>query len=182
MKMASQSFGIIRTSLCGRILTGIACLIGISSMAVPITYTLTDNGEGYVGSYYFNGLFTITATADTSQITEPSPGVYNVINLSTTIDVPGLGVATFTSPTTTVDNQASQEAGLIDPAQNLDIFFATQIPALGSYALATSLGQVTGRDLFNSGTASYGTTDGAHSFFSVEEYEATFQATTVPEP
>ena len=145
--------------------------------ASPVIYTLTGIGTGSLGADPFSDAsFTITSTADTSDITE-SVGVFSVSDSLATLFVSGLGTATFTIPTMTVDNTAGA-AAISAPVQNMAIL-ADFSPAFSSYDLNSSLTPVTGTPAFNSDTG-FGTTAGDFSLSSVSS--VTFQAEVVPEP
>jgi hypothetical protein len=145
--------------------------------ASPVIYTLSGIGTGSLGADPFSDAsFTITSTADTSDITE-SLDVFSVSDSLATLFVSGLGTATFTIPTMTVDNTAGA-AAISAPVQNMAIL-ANFSPAFSSYDLNSSLTPVTGTPAFNSDTG-FGTTAGDFSLSSVSS--VTFQAEVVPEP
>ncbi len=86
------------------------CGYGVAQ-ADPITYTLSAVGTGSLGGNAFiNAPFTITSTADTSQIfTDSSRGILWVPDLSATLFISGLGTATFAS----TSNFVNQRTGLV---------------------------------------------------------------------
>src|SRR5882672_10528471 len=68
--------------------------------AAQAVYTLSSVGSGFLGSHQFSSTpFTITSTADTSQIRNPSLGFFQVPDITATVFVSGIGTATFTIPT-----------------------------------------------------------------------------------
>jgi hypothetical protein len=149
-----------------------------------VIYTLSSVGSGRLGTNsFFSAPFTITSTADTSQITHPLTGIFRVPDITATVFVSGIGTATFTIPTINVVNQhntaGTPGVGISDPGQGLAILFAFGNPALASYDLSTSLGPITGTPGFNN-FASFGTTAG--DFLLSSASTVTFQAIVVPEP
>jgi hypothetical protein len=156
-------------------------LAGLRNLqATEVIYTLSSVGSGHLGTNsFFSARFTITSTADTSQITHSSLGVFQVPDITATVFVSGIGTATFTIPTINVANQGLPAVGFSDPTQHLAILFANGNPAMASYDLSTSLGPITGYSSFN-GFASFGTTAGGFLLSSVST--VTFQAIVVPEP
>jgi hypothetical protein len=160
-------------------------IIGIVSAALcwtaaasPATYTLSGTGTGSLGADPFSDVsFTITATADTSDITE-SLGVFMVSNSIATLFVSGVGTATFTIPTWTVDNTANG-AGISAPNQDRLILGDGNKPAFTTYDLGSSLTPVLGTPAFNPGIG-FATTVGDFSLSSVSA--VSFQAEVVPEP
>ena len=148
-----------------------------TAAASPATYTLSGTGTGSLGTDPFSDAsFSITATADTSGISE-SLGVFLLSNSIATLFVSGVGSATFTVPTMMVDNTAGA-AGISAPNQNMTIL-ANFSPAFSSYDLGSSLAPVLGTPAFNPGTG-FGTTAGDFSLSSVSS--VIFQAEVVPEP
>jgi hypothetical protein len=165
----------------GVVLGALLCLAGFGeARAAPVTYEFTATGSGSLGASTFtNAAFTLTSTADTSQVTS-SGGVFEVPDLTATVSVAGLGTATFTTPTINVDNQPLARAGFSDPIQNLAILFVDN-SAFAGYDLTTSIGPLSGPPTINPGSA-FATTAGNFVLDSVSP--ATFQATVqaAPEP
>ena len=153
--------------------------------AGPITYTETATGSGSLGGASFtNALVTITAIADTADIilSDPSDMFYKVTNMSTTVDVAGIGSAMFTDAIYTGVVQLFQVAGFSDPKSE-DIL-DTKSSAFSTYNLSTSLGPLSGTTVINPGFA-FPTTGGDFVFNSANANgDSTFQATlaSIPEP
>jgi hypothetical protein len=172
----------VRTSgLAGAALAVIISLCGsVAAQATPIIYTFSGIASGALGAHSFNNAsFTITATADTSQITSLGAGIPDVPDTSAAISISGIGSGTFSISTINVDNQSIPAVGFSDPVQDLAILFVED-PAFATYDLSTPIGPISGAvGAYNSG-AQFATTAGAFSFSSVST--ATFQATPVPEP
>ena len=154
------------------------------SHAAFITYNISGTGSGTLGSTVFNGAaFTITATADTSQVTSPLANVFAVTDISASITIANLGPASFSS-TMIVDNQSSSIAGISTTASGtppLAAILGVSNAAFATYDLKTSIGPLSGTPVFNSGFV-YSTSQGNLTFNSITS--ASFQATlgTVPEP
>lgn len=115
--------------------------------AVPITYTVAATGTGSLGASTFtNALVTITLTGDTSGVTGTGP-FFNAG--PTTVNVAGIGTATFTNLIQVFDNLAGV-AGIEDFGVNLDIL-DTSNAAFTSYDLKSAIGPLSGSSLFNPG-------------------------------
>ena len=141
---------ITRTNKLVLCLAGMLFLAG-NSPAAPITYTFSATGSGSLGDNPFsNSLFQITATADTSQILSPAPGIFRVTDSMATVVVSNLGSATFVITTINVGNQNVSSVGFSDPGQNLAILFVSN-PAFATYDLSTAIGPVSGPPIFNAG-------------------------------
>jgi hypothetical protein len=171
--------GIERTSFMKHIfiVSIVSAALCWTAAASPVTYTLSGTGTGSLGADPFSDAsFSITATADTSSITE-SLGVFFLSDSIATLFVSGVGTATFTVPTMMVDNTAGA-AGISAPNQNMTIL-ANYSPAFSSYDLSSSLAPVSGTPAFNPGTG-FATTVGDFTLSSVSS--VIFQAEVVPEP
>jgi hypothetical protein len=169
------------SGLAGAVLATFISLCGcVGAQATSIIYTFSGVGSGDLGADAFNNAsFTITSTADTSQIINPMPGILHVPDMTATISVSGVGSGTFDISTINVDGQdGNARVGFSDPVQNLAILFVENA-AFATYDLNTPIGPLSGAPSFNSG-AQFGTTAGNFSLTSVST--ATFQATAVPEP
>jgi hypothetical protein len=156
----------------------------LPSAAVPITYTVSGTGGGTLNSIPFNSLpFRIVSTADTNDITSPSPGIYwvpndaSILTLDTAI---GQVTATFTVPTISVVNQHNDSAGVSRLNPGVAILFAGDIIEFDIYELTTSIGPLIGSPGFNP-LGSFPTTAGAFSLTQIHS-SVTFEAAIVPEP
>ena len=154
----------------------------------PIVYTLSTVGSGSLGGTAFNNAsFTITATADTSQISAIASGTFQIPDISASESVAGLGTATFAGTWGFV-NQAPNQGppaafGIVGESVvgfNADILDVKNA-ALMTYNLNTSIGPLSGDDVINGGLR-FTTTAGDFSLNSAST--VTFQATLdpVPEP
>ena len=148
-------------------------LLGFTAGAVPVTYTFSGVASGRLGTATFTrAAYTITSTADTSQIIAAG-SIFSVLDLTTTVFVSGIGTATVTVPFYTYDNQTASEAG----------FYYGTIPvrpgvvnaALATYGLASVIGPLGGTSPAVSGIG-FNTTAGL--FDTLPFSISTFQAST----
>jgi len=149
---------------------------GIVSNSRGIT---TVTGSGSLGGTPFtDALITLTANADTANVTNTFSGqLFLVNNASTTVDVAGIGPGIFTEVITTSVYHPNQTAGISDPSAGiLDVVN----PVFATYDLTTSVGPVSGSAHFNIGLV-FPTTAGNFEIDSTSG-QGTFQATSVPEP
>jgi PEP-CTERM motif len=150
------------------------------AQATPITYTDTVTGTGALGALPFtNALVTISLTGDTSTVFgDPIPRDFG----SATVNVFGVGTATFTDPLMwAIDNQANQLAGIADVTAGL-FLLGTQNGAFALYDLRSFIGPISGAVVFNPG-ALFPTTLGNFALNAVAGNTSTFTAVAaVPEP
>lgn len=156
-------------------------LICATAQADPVTYILSGTGSGSLGLDSFTNVgFTITSTADTANITESTPGVFDVPDITASIFVTGAGTGDFnlsSLPVGNVDNQQGV-AGISSIGENFAIL-GDQNAQFKSYDLSTSLAPAAGIPIENNGLA-FSTTAG--DFILSEVSSVTFQAEVVPEP
>ncbi len=152
--------------------------------ATPITYTDTVTGTGALGALPFtNALVTISLTGDTSTVFgDPIPRDFG----NATVNVSGVGVATFTDPMMwAIDNPGATAGPLAGIADVTTGFFllGTVNGTFTLYNLRSSIGPVSGTVVFNPG-ALFPTTLGNFALTSVAGNTSTFTAVTsaVPEP
>ena len=153
-----------------------------AAFAVPITYTkrrLTASGS-LGGVAFTDQTIVLTMNNDTANVTgEPGPSVpfTNMGTVTLTVDA-GVPV-TFHDPELRVfANRATHTGGFIDQTAGNDIL-AEVNAAFAVYDLTTSIGPITGPSIITAGFP-FSTTGGAFILTSVGD--ATFSATTVPEP
>jgi hypothetical protein len=168
-----------------RLTWGLAACLAVwagfgEAQAAPITYTFTVTASGSLGPNPFNNAaLTVTDTANTDSVREVSPGLFQVLDLTATVSVAGLGTATFTFATITFLNQnVSGVVGTFGPGT--DILDVIGNPALDTYDLTTSIGPLTGSPLFSSGIH-FRTTSGDLVLDGVSG-NATFAAVASPAP
>jgi hypothetical protein len=164
-------------------------LFSVAAQATPITYTDTVTGTGALGALSFtNALVTISLTGDTSTVFgDPLPRDFG----TATVDVFGIGTATFTDPLMwAIDNPGGSGgpgalAGIADVTANL-FLLGTVNAAFSVYDLRSSIGPISGAATFNPGLL-FPTTSGDFALTSVAGNTSTFTARTadtsfVPEP
>ncbi len=171
---------ILRRSGLAAFLLGLATFGGGRAESAFVTYTETVVGSGTLGSSSFsNVLVTFTQTADTNNVI--SGFFTSVADLTSTVNVAGIGTASFTGTTfTAVQPGIGLGLGLGTAGVGGPIILATINPALFSYGLRSSIGPVTGTANVNA-AMSFLTTLGTLRFTSTAA-TATFQANVVPEP
>lgn len=161
------------------------CAIG--AQAASITFTETQNGIGSLGGTSFNdALVTLTLTGNTSNITNPSSGIYDLIGTAT-VSVAGVGSATFTDSIEVFVDQNTPAAGFTDlTLPGAPDILENHSSSYSTYTLNTAIGPLTG---FPGGNPSdsFATTAGAFILSSSgnSDHDSTFTATggvTTPEP
>ena len=163
------------------VLAAVALLGGVAkAQAIPITYTETVTATGsFGGSGFTNALVTLTLNGDTAGVTS-SPGFF-VNQGPATVNVLGLGTATFTDTIKAVDNQGIPGFGFGDFTVNRAILFMSNGAFASSYDLGSAIGPLSGPVAgFNNGFL-FPTNLGGFSFTSFSS-PVTVTATTVPEP
>jgi hypothetical protein len=100
--------------------------------AGSITYTEMAVGSGSLGGASFtNALITLTATADTTEITNPSPGLFEESSSFATVSVATVGSGILTAANDVFDFQPTNGAGIesgfgmLDILDSLNPVFAT---------------------------------------------------------
>ena len=161
--------------------------VATDAQAGPIRYTLSAIGSGSLGGTPFSLVpFTITATAESSQISNPFIGFYKVPTTNATVAVSGFSTATFTLATNLFLN--SDPSQIPTPAVGISAIAGFDIldvvsSSLAGYQLDAPKGPITGPALFNKSSTTgdfFATTSGNFGLEAVST--ATFQATNIPEP
>jgi len=174
----------------GRFMFGVVILAALSGVAGTaraslITYTEEGTATGsFNGTAFSDALITITATADTSSISNPSSDVF-VNTAVTTVTVAGL-TGTFTDVIQAyavhILSIPDVAAGFRDVTLGGNDLLATISPAFSTYDLSTPIGPITGGASASTGFT-YNTTAGGLFLASVSAVSS-FQAqavTPVPE-
>lgn len=141
------------------------------AQADPVTYTISSAVSGTLGGTPFtDALVTVTLTGDTADITPgPTPYTDVVVNAgNATVDVSGIGTATFTDSILIVDTLSDTTIFGVPAVLFLDYTTGTGImlqtgSVFTTYDLASSLGPITGSGGVASGssmTPVFPTTDG----------------------
>ena len=133
-------------SLLAAVSFGVACLSAGPIHAVPITYIDSGTGSGSIGDQSFTGsLVTVTFVGDTANVTGGPTFFSNAIGTAT-VDIAGIGTATFTAPTIQAFvNQTFGPAfaGIGDSAQG-SILDTGNEAAFSTYDLTTAIGPILG--------------------------------------
>jgi len=168
-------------------LLAVAICLTSKLQASTIIYIFSGMGSGQLGSSTFSNVpFTLTATADTSQITQLGLAL-DVVNQTATVFVTGIGTAAITDETDTHELQSLQDPWIYlgDLSNYRGIMRLTEYaPAaipLASYDMASPLAPVGGTPEINTPQSGgiFPTTLGNFSFTSVSS--VSFQA-EIPEP
>jgi hypothetical protein len=159
------------------------------SLATPITYTETATATGFLnGSPFTNATVTLEMTNDTTNVTNPSTGIFHNQQTSDPatdlmLSISGIGgTATFTDSIQAAVSQSVPDAGFGDLTNNTAILF-TKNAAFSTYDLKSAITAVSGTPFAFNPTASFQTSAGLFMLTSVAS--ASFAATTsaaVPEP
>jgi len=112
------------------------------TIAAPITFTFSGNGSGTVnGAPFTDADYTITLIGDTTAITNPSPGFFQ-LNTTATIDIASIGTATVADLVGIFVNQDTSVLGF--QHQGGSDLLDCDNEAFATYELATPLGPITG--------------------------------------
>jgi hypothetical protein len=154
-------------------------IFGPQSHAIPITYVEQAVATGSLGGVNFtDGNVVLSMTGDTTNVTDNPTTFFNFATL--TVNVEGIGLATFTDSTAAVVNQAALDAGFADQTKGAAILF-TSNASFSTYDLSTDIGPLHGPAGYNE-SLPFLTTDGLFVLNSFSG-SVTFTATTgVPEP
>ena len=120
--------------------------------AVPITYTQVVTASGSLGPTSFtDAVVTLELIGDTTTVVVAGSGIfYNFGPM--TVDVDGVGTATFTGPDMrVVDNPSVQGSGFSDFSAGKLVLF-TRNAAFASYDLTNAIGPLTGQAIVNLGS------------------------------
>ena len=170
-----------RTGFLSILVLGFASTIifGSPSRAIPITYVEQAIATGSLGGVGFtNANMILSMTGDTTDVTDEPTTFFNFGTL--TVNVAGIGLATFTDSTSVAANQAALDVGFADHTKGSAILF-TSNPLLSAYDLSTATGPLLGTASYNAGLP-FLTTDGLFVLNSISG-SVTFIATTgIPEP
>lgn len=160
--------------------------------AAPITFIYSGLGTGTIGGTSFDGaLITLIANADTANRLSFGSG-FSVVNDSATVEIEGIGVFGFTSPTRNFVSNVSNGAGLSrfsGGTSGPDLANIFNVPSLGTYSLDTDFGPVTGTGQFIQWGGGFGSmqTTGGTLVINTANTTLTYQAILgrggeVPEP
>ena len=151
---------------------------GTPGYADSITYTETATASGLFGNQFFtDALVTISLTGDTSTLS-----LGRVYGTATTVEVAGLGTATFTDGNKLFAFvlPGSGVAGIADSAVSSDILDIWN-PAFSNYDLVTPIGPLAGTNSYVTGTW-FPITGGFLQLRSPRDTTFTASIAAVPEP
>jgi hypothetical protein len=155
-------------------------------LAFPVTYIYNGVGSGALDTAEFiNTTFTITAVADTDNISSWCCSDLQNTHISTTIDISGLGLFSITTPSQTWYSNLGN-SGVIGLGADLGYNWLTLYDtAFMNYGLDTDLGPILAANIYDVNQFSDVVTSGGILSFSAID-SASFQAITdtapVPEP
>jgi hypothetical protein len=119
--------------------------VGVSASAAPITYTHTGFGSGTLDGVAFGSTapvaFTIISTADTGGVISCGGVCLENPNLTSSIEIAGIGVLDVLTPTRYFHNIGIVGYSRGQAAGGLDLFNG---PAVAGWDMATSLGPIVG--------------------------------------
>jgi hypothetical protein len=128
----------------------VACLWGCTltgtGQAEPITYTQQFTASGSLGGTAFTDqLLTVVFRGDTANVFSPISRVFENEAGTATVNVPGIGTATFTAPMAAFDNQNFAFASIGGASSEFPaILQETVNQVFGSYDLTSAIGPITG--------------------------------------
>ena len=125
----------------------LASIFILAFTSAPILFTFHGSGSGTVGAAPFqNAKFSITAIGDTdSRLQHTLHRVYWIEHISAQIDLDGIGVLSFDSPTRTYVNNESGGVGFSrGTVLGEDLYnSAINFPNLRTWNMLTSFGPLT---------------------------------------
>jgi PEP-CTERM motif len=170
---------------------GIVLAVGLcgslpgEAKAALINYSFTGTGSGTLDNLGFvDAPFAVSINADTNDVAfQPSLGAFGILNLGGTIDITGVGVATFTLPLFIFGGNGLDAVGFgnLDANGNLIAIFQTGL-GLATYDLASNFGPVTGTNANLSQFQNVATDLGTLGFTTMSEVTFVSTVTGVPEP
>jgi hypothetical protein len=163
----------------------ISVLCVANAKAVPITYTESATVSGTLTPVsgpvitFTDAQLTLTGTGDTANVIGGVFAPFFENAVTATFIVGGAGAGTFTNNIMVFSDQIAAAAGFFDRSlgRSGETILRTTDAAFATYALATSIGPITGSSLFPSGV-SFATTAGGLIINSAGD--ATFTAVVTP--
>ncbi|RYG46159.1 PEP-CTERM sorting domain-containing protein [bacterium] len=147
--------------------------------AVPITYTTTAIGSGtFNGTSYSNTKFTLTGTAETSDVV--SSTFYSTIPVSLSVSVEGLGSDSLSGAYTL--NRAIPFGIYFSSNTFHETILGTSTSDLWFYDLISAVGPITGRSELSPGNQAFATAGGSFSIDSAGDSTFSASLNAVPEP
>jgi hypothetical protein len=155
----------------------------MAANALPVSYTWTGSGTGSLGGVGFtDAQFTLSVFSDTDDVFEPVSGILRTSASTASVNVAGIGTATFTNTIAAVLNSNLNSVGISDLTLDRAILFVVNA-TLSGYDLASNFGPTSGIVSFNP-SQPFPTSGGSFVLSSILGGTATFQAVVrdVPEP
>lgn len=154
----------------------------INANAVPIVFTHEGSGSYSLdGSPSETASFIITAYGDTANRVSFGSGFFIDHDLAN-IQIDGLGILTFITPTRTFVNNSVQVPGFSRAGNSgLDLFNGPNNPVFGAWDMLSSIGPINGTGNLLQWTSSDVITDSGVLVFASGGTDMTFQA-RIPEP
>lgn len=158
-------------------------LLASTSFAAPIQFTQTGTGAGSLNGVGFAASsFTITAISDTTR-RELIVSGFSIDNIAASINIVGIGLCTFTTPTRFFVNQNTRTVGFSRAtSQGGDLFNGPTDNAFQSWSMLSSIGPISGTGRFLQWNFSIMTNRGILQFNDATNVPAAFQATLIPAP
>jgi len=126
----------------------VAGLVGLAASvasAAPITFIHDGSGSGTLDGDAFSAVFTITATGDTSNRNNLGGFGWDIAHTTATINIDGVGVFDFVSPTRTFINNDAWIVGFSRTGNSgADLFNGPQDAALAAWDMTASIGPISG--------------------------------------
>jgi hypothetical protein len=138
-----MAIGSLRTALAA---AAVACVAG-GALAAPITYTFSGTASGTLdGVPFTDAAFTATASGDTANIVQASPGTYCNDLGTVTITIGGVGTVTTTGPNLVFSNTGNEVWGFENGtcAASVTDWLDVNDPASAAYHLDVAIGPSTG--------------------------------------
>ncbi len=161
----------------------LVCLTSMHAHASSFTYTETATASGsLIGRAFTNSTIDLILTGDTSNITNPSPGI---LDLGGTLQlwVFSLGQSVvFRDSTKLTDDSVDGFAGFGDITTNNVILF-DENSAFDSYDLSSAIGPISGTTTYSS-SGPFAVSGGSLTFTSVSavSFQAVSNVAPTPEP
>jgi hypothetical protein len=166
------------------VLVSVFCTLASAASAVPITFIHQGVGSGTLaGTPFSTRDFTIFGHGDTSQRVAFASG-YFIDHTSAQIEILGVGLFTFTTPTRTFVNNIGPSAGFSRAGLNgLDLFDLDRPEAsvFAAWDMTTAIGPVSGTGFLTQWDTPV-TTSGGVLFFNPNSTVPAIFTAVIPEP
>ncbi len=166
-------------------LAGLSAIMAAGLSASVITFEFDGTGSGFLGETGFeNAAFSLTAVADTANVSEVRTGLFSTVNDSVSITIAGLGTYSFVTPTETFTGPQFNLAGISRVSDGSDLAYSVVDASFGNWDLTTSFAPITGTGQLLQWNRADVVTSGGILFFNTSQPSMTFQASlaSTPEP